>query len=135
MRRDTLHKVGLWLVATVWMGAVLLYSLKPHVPGPDFFPHQDKVEHLTAYTVMACLIGVSLMKTSSKLSRPALFVIVVCWCGLYGLVIEIIQSHMERDFSMLDELANISGAIIGICILRSGLIGKISTKLFQSKDA
>ena len=134
MRSDTLLKVGLWLVATAWMGAVLLYSLEPHGSGPNLFPHQDKAEHFTAYTIMAYLIGSSLIKTSSKLSRSALLIIVVCWCGLYGLVIEIIQANMDRDFSMLDETANVAGSVVGILILRSGLIGKISARLFPNRS-
>jgi VanZ family protein len=121
------------MVAIAWMGAVIFFSLQPPSHGPDLFQHQDKVEHLIAYAVMAYLIGTSLLKTSSKFSRPVLFVTVVCWCGLYGLVLEIIQSHIRRDFSLLDELANIAGAVIGICVLRSGLIGKISARLFHSR--
>lgn len=133
MRRDILLKVGSWLVAIAWMGAVFFLSLQPHVPGPDLFPHQDKAEHFIAYAVLAYLTGASLLKTSSKLSPPALFVTVVCWCGLYGLVLEIIQSHIGRDFSLLDELANVAGAIAGILVLRSGFIEKISASLFGNR--
>lgn len=122
MRWNSFIKVGLWLAATAWMGAVIFFSLQPPSSGPDLFPYQDKVQHFIAYAVMAYLSGASLLKTFSNFSRPALFAAVVCWCGLYGLVLELIQSRIGRDFSLLDELANVAGAVAGVLVLRSGLI-------------
>ena len=73
----------------------------------------DKLAHISIYFVLALSIGWGLRKGRSFSMRK--MVLTIGFCGLYGLLMELIQLGFlsERSFEIHDIIANIIGSIIG----------------------
>lgn len=109
--------------------AIILLSLLPssQVPQTDWIPFGDKGAHMLAYTCLgicffSAFSGASFsmhkgerdILDSNWSSLPTLFTIVV---GLpIGIIIEFIQSHVGRDFELLDIVADGLGLLVGCAI-------------------
>jgi len=103
----------LWLVlALLWAGIVLFYSLQPSVELPGIFRLvQDLVLHFGAYS------GVSFLLMGYSRSNAGPLKVSVLSFG-YGLAVEILQPLVAegRVFSWLDVLANSLGIACGIVL-------------------
>ena len=103
----------LWLVlALVWAGIVLFYSLQPSVELPGIFRLvKDLVLHFGAYS------GVSFLLMGYSRSTAGPIKVSVLSFG-YGLAVEILQPLVAegRMFSWLDVLANSVGIGCGIVL-------------------
>jgi VanZ family protein len=110
---DLLRLRQLWLVlALLWAGIVLFYSLQPSVELPGIFRLvQDVVLHFGAYA------GVSFLLMGYSRSNAGPLKVSVLSFG-YGLAVEILQPLVAegRVFSWLDVLANSFGIAIGIVL-------------------
>ncbi len=87
-------------------GLIVWGALQPHNPIPDFFPRQDKVEHLLAFGLFAATLAYALPR------RFALAAVAVT--ALLAVAIEFGQKAWvpTRAFSYSDAVAGIIGAIV-----------------------
>ena len=109
-----LRRRRLWIaVSLVLLAAVLFASLQPNF-GPQAPTGFDKVEHLTAYVLLALWF-------TGLVARRRYWVVA---CGLLalGVVVEALQGliNLGRSAEAFDMLANALGVAVGITIaLRS----------------
>lgn len=100
--------------AIVWLAILIKLSLMAgnKLPSVPVFAHMDKVVHALMYFVLAFLLSRPVTRTGIR--RPYLWI--VLFCLVTGMLIEILQKYfaLNRSGSFLDELANITGAILGI---------------------
>ena len=79
------------------------------------FSHQDKLFHAVAYGVLAVL-AINSLKYFKRPSNLALRVAFI-YCVVYGLSDEWHQSFvMGRDASLLDWVADCSGAVLALAL-------------------
>ncbi len=82
-----------------------------------WFPHQDKVQHFSAYFILA-LIAWRNTFCWSNLSRLRRAILVILFCSLYGISDEWHQSFVVgRSSDVLDWLADASGAALAFFLL------------------
>lgn len=92
----------------VWLFFVFVLSVYP-IEGKGAIPHADKALHFAMYAVTCALLYV-VLKGNGKFKSP-LFVAVLLSAS-YGLLMEVIQGFTAtRSFSLLDESANVLGAL------------------------
>lgn len=76
----------------------------------------DKVFHFGAHTVLVLLLFCSLYKL--KFSNALIFAAITS--VIYGIIIEVLQGELttNRQFDVFDIIANCSGMLIAVVILR-----------------
>ena len=102
------------------MWAAFIFSIcmmsHKHVPRVTI-PQFDKIVHVGIYTVLAILLYYGWGRQSKYvfLQENIVFKIFVL-CAVYGFLIEIIQGlfTVDRSFELLDELADVVGAALGL---------------------
>ena len=104
------------LPAAVWGGVLLALSVTSNL-GPiedvDIIAHQDKVLHFLEYFILAALAAFGLVR-GTKRPREWQMRTAILFPAAYGVVLELLQLLVpERDFSTLDMLANVLGAVAG----------------------
>lgn len=85
------------------------------------FPNRDKLAHFTFYFVAAVFGGLFLREyTSGTLSIGKSMRIILLFCVVYGIIIEIMQHTFtsDREGDVLDALANSLGALTGVLLLK-----------------
>jgi VanZ family protein len=107
-----------------WMMFVTFFSLFSF-SGVDTsrfnIPHIDKAVHFTFYMVMVVLGFMAFVKNKKhKNNSHKLLRYIVLFSILYGIIIEVIQDvfTVNRHGDLLDVLANFTGAIIGMLLIR-----------------
>jgi VanZ family protein len=107
-----------WFMALLvgWCVVIYVLSAQSTLPGMDGFTGQDKLVHMTAYTIMAWLFWRAFLPLAqARMAQPAMFVAVsaVVFCMLYGLSDEWHQSFVPgRMPDVLDWLADTLGALL-----------------------
>ena len=108
-----------------WMMFVTFFSLfsLSKVDTSRFdIPHLDKAVHFTFYFVMVILAFMAKTKGERQGSRHTLKLLwyIVLFAILYGIVIEVVQhvATVDRHGDPLDAIANSTGAIAGMLVLR-----------------
>jgi VanZ family protein len=101
-------KPVLWLVILVKLSLMAGNKL-PSVP---LLPHMDKLVHAVMYFILAFLLTRPVIRTG--ISKPYFWIILFCLVA--GMLIEILQQYyaLYRSGSILDEIANVAGAVLGI---------------------
>jgi len=98
--------------------AIWLLSAQSTLPLPDLgLTFTDKIAHLIAYAVLAAAVALWIPRRmwTASVCRAALLVVLVT--ALYGLLDEFHQSFVPgRDTSLLDWLADLAGAFIGVSL-------------------
>jgi len=76
-------------------------------------PHLDKLSHFAAYVLLVLLWSMALVQKTTKIKAAR-----IAFYGsiLLGVILEILQWQLNvgRHFEILDIIANIIGAIIGL---------------------
>jgi VanZ family protein len=110
--RAFLHAARLADAVLFWpvLAYVLWGQLQPDVPN---FLHEinDKLLHFTAYFVLGAMASGAVRKPG-RVKWAILGLIVV------GAAIELIQAYVGRETSLLDGIANGSGAVAGALLVR-----------------
>ena len=113
--KNILNRIPFGLKLTtsfIYIGIIVALSLLPvkDLPKIPLFPGADKLIHTTMYFILAVLLLWAFH--NKKITRWKLYSFVIAW----GLLMEITQvlMHLGRSFSLLDILANICGAFLGI---------------------
>lgn len=93
-----------------------------HLPM-GLFPYQDKVFHVSAYTVLSVLWLVTLWLYRPKSKRSRLVLIIFIGLFIYGIVIEVLQSALTttRLFELKDLLANVTGIVLGTLLYTTAI--------------
>ena len=98
----------------VWLAVILVLSLIPgnKLPGIPVFPHFDKLVHAAMYFGLAVL----LVKPMGQYRLKWSYLWIILICLVIGSLLEYFQATLaiRRSGSWEDELANVSGAILGI---------------------
>ena len=117
-----------------WMMFVTFFSLFSFsdVDTSRFnIPHIDKAVHFTFYFLMVVLAYLAKTKGELKKNgRLKLLWYIVLFAIVYGIIIEVIQhvATNDRHGDPLDALANSTGAIVGMLVLRFLFFRKPSLK-------
>ncbi len=108
-----------------------LFSLSDIDTSRFDIPHLDKVVHFTFYFVMVLLAFLAKIKGEFQTNgRFKLLWHIVLLAIVYGIIIEAIQ-HIatdDRHGDPLDALANSTGAIVGMLVIRFLFFRKPSLK-------
>ncbi|OBR42315.1 VanZ family protein [Maribacter hydrothermalis] len=84
-------------------------------------PHLDKAVHFTFYMVMVILGFMALVRNKEHIDSSLKWLkYIVLFSIMYGIIIEVIQgvATVNRHGDFLDALANFTGAIIGMLLIR-----------------
>ena len=97
----------------VLLAVIIFLSLYPSskLPKVPLFPHVDKVIHICMYFVLTLFLVRPFQTTGARF--PYFYSVLTC--AIVGGMLEICQAVFttSRSGSWLDEVANISGAILG----------------------
>jgi VanZ family protein len=97
-----------WVPALVWAGLIFWLSSRSQLPSPRL-PHIDKVEHATAYAVLAWLAARGLRSAAADPGWA------VALASLYGVSDEIHQAFVPgRSPDVLDWAADTAGALLAL---------------------
>ena len=114
----------------LWLIIILTMSLIPgnKLPGLPLFPHLDTVVHAPMYFGLAVLLIRPL--TTNKIPRYYLLTMLICI--VVGTILELSQEYfaVKRLGSWLDELANISGTLLGISFYHYAIRGYRWERMF-----
>lgn len=109
-------------LSLLWAIIILILCLMPgkDLPGIDIFQF-DKIAHLGVYIILSLLMHYGWRKQSSFswFHKQTVLKILVLTAS-YGFMVEVLQGALtvDRQFDLLDAIANATGAVIG------SLIGK-----------
>jgi VanZ family protein len=114
-----------WLALAAFCALIFYLSAQPYLPMASLFKFQDKLDHFTAYGVMAALAWRAFRHLSGSLSKRWLYAFSVVFCSLYGISDEWHQSFVPgREPSAADWLADTSGAILSLWLMLKHAIGR-----------
>ena len=95
------------ILIVIWLFVVLFLSVIP-TRGPETGYPLDKLIHFVLYGITAIIFYRVLRLRTSLIKSTVLSIILA---SFFGLAMELLQSVLPwREFSLLDELANIGGA-------------------------
>lgn len=101
-----------WVAVAAWMTVTVILSTFPVEDlGPNV-SNADKIGHAAAYAVLAFLYAVAWHRHGS--SHAAVAERSFALALLFGALMEFVQSHVGRDPSMADWIADGIGALAGI---------------------
>jgi VanZ family protein len=101
-----------WLAVAAWMTVTVILSTFPVEDLQPNVPEADKIGHAAVYAVLGLLCAVAWHRHGS--SQPAVAERSMALALLYGALMEFLQSHVGRDPSMADWVADGVGALFGI---------------------
>lgn len=97
------------VLTILWLLIILFFSVIP-VQGLQTGHPIDKIAHFVVYGITA-IIFFRILRTRMSLMKTTAYS--VSFASLYGLAIEMIQHVLPwRGFSLSDEAANFSGALV-----------------------
>jgi VanZ family protein len=97
------------VLTIIWLLIVLFLSVIP-VKGLQTEHPVDKITHFVIYGITA-IIFFRILRTKMLLVKTT--IVSIIFASLYGLAMELIQHVLPwRQFSLLDEASNFSGALV-----------------------
>jgi VanZ family protein len=95
----------------LFIGAFLGVTVLSVVPAPQMSGlESDKLSHFIAYSVLTLLLVLSL---SGSRGLPRGFWVALVLVLLYGVLIEVLQHYIGRQFDLNDMVANAVGVALG----------------------
>jgi len=115
------HKAVTWGPVSLWALVVLFLSTIPCVGLPEVsIDHFDKIVHFFEYFVLSMLLVKALFDHRDDLPGKKVFLFTLIIAGMYGIVMELLQSFIPgRTPSLADVAANVLGVLAGL------LLGKV----------
>jgi VanZ family protein len=101
-----------WLAVGVWMTVTVILSTFPVEDLQPDVANADKIGHAAVYAVLGFLCAVAWHRHGS--SHPAVVERAMALVLLFGALMEFLQSHVGRDPSMGDWVADGVGGLFGI---------------------
>lgn len=97
------------VLTIIWLLIILFFSVIP-VQGLQTEHPADKIAHFVFYGITA-IIFFRILRTKMSLVKTT--AVSIIFASLYGLAMELIQHVLPwRQFSLLDEASNFSGALV-----------------------
>jgi len=97
--------------------AIWLLSSRSSVPLPENIFGFDKLAHCVAYTVLAFSLSLLVSRNRFRAAFWCNVLVIFLATILYGALDEFHQSFVPgRDMSVLDWMADVTGAGLGICL-------------------
>ncbi len=122
-------------VAIVWTIFIFILMAIPGKMLPSeettFIPNLDKLVHLTLFGGFVFLWAYYLWAKAGKVSIPHTLIIALAMISsLYGIASEYMQKYIipNRDYSVFDIIADISGAVLGGILVEVVMARRISGK-------
>jgi VanZ family protein len=94
-----------WLVITIGLSVVTIFFSFFSVTPPSTIQNTDKYLHTATYLFLSF---------SSALRKPTNYILIFIYFVFFGIVIELIQPYFNRNFELLDILANSLGVFLAI---------------------
>ena len=94
-----------WLVITITSSVVIIFFSFFSVTPPSTIQNTDKYLHTAAYLFLSF---------SSALRKSTNYILIFIYFAFFGIVIESIQPYFNRNFELLDILANSLGIFVAI---------------------
>lgn len=95
-------------ISILWLLIVLILSVIP-AHGPKTNLPIDKIVHFILYGITTIVL-LRVLRLKTTLTKSVILSILIA--SLYGFAMEIVQAALPwREFSIADEIANISGAV------------------------
>ena len=94
-----------WLVITIALSVVIIFFSFFSVTTPSAMHNTDKYLHTAAYLFLSF---------SSALRKSTNYILIFIYFAFFGIVIESIQPYFNRNFELLDILANSLGIFLAI---------------------
>lgn len=118
MRSAILHPLGLSVVITGVLAAIIGFGTLYPMPSSPMLGGNDKLQHFAAFAALAFPISLARPKTAPYMVAAAL---------LYGGIIEVAQPFVGRDRSLADLMADVTGAALGAgaAVLLNRLLGGV----------
>ena len=114
-----------WLPLIAYCLAIYIQSDLPSPEQIPSFEFSDKILHFLAYAVMGVLFYRAYQTLRIKDNLQMLILLSVFSASLYGISDEIHQHFVPfRDGDFLDVIANILGAISGVCLYHLWAVSK-----------
>jgi VanZ family protein len=113
-----------WLPLIAYCVFIYIQSSYPSPESLPSFEFSDKLLHFAAYAVMGVLFYRAYQTLSFKNNIQLLILLSMISASLYGISDEIHQSFVPyRDGSLMDVIADVLGAICGVCIYHWWMMG------------
>ena len=96
------------LILAVVVVMITVLSLRPD--GPQTAGEMDKLAHAGAYLAVALLLVLSIRPRPFTAGR---LILIIAAAAGYGLLIELVQREVGREFELADMIANAIGATVG----------------------
>jgi VanZ family protein len=107
-------KILLKIPAILVAAGIWFLSSQSILPKPGGLLGFDKFQHLLAYFVLACTVGLWPPRQKWQRSGVAMLLLVAAVSSVYGIIDEIHQSFVPgRDCNVRDWLVDTLGAILG----------------------
>jgi len=106
-----LRRVATAAAVVVFVG-ILVLSVVGN-PPPVGLRNADKYEHFLAYFVLGFALTLAVRSGTPARRARLLGLIALAGCVLYGCALEILQSVVGRECSILDALADTTGSLLG----------------------
>ena len=118
MRSAILHPLGLSVVTTGVIAAIIGFGTLYPMPASPMLGGNDKLQHFAAFAALAFPISLARTKTAPYMVAAAL---------LYGGIIEVVQPFVGRNRSLADLWADVTGAALGAgaAVLLNWLLGGV----------
>ena len=94
---------------------VLTHWPVEEMPDTPFIPHIDKVVHFSLYAVLGFLLSQRVISDGNFKKRLGIVLVVL---AAYGAFDEISQPYMGRTMELIDWIADVCGAMMGIVMHR-----------------
>ncbi|WP_282179137.1 VanZ family protein [Maribacter stanieri] len=120
MVKNTVYKV-LFISWMMFVTFFSLFSFSDVGASSINIPHVDKAVHFTFYFGVVVLGYMAISKKrGGGAGESKLLWYIVLFAVLYGIIIEVLQhvATLDRHGDPLDALANSTGAIVGMLVLR-----------------
>ena len=105
--------VKYWLPVIIYSGTIFTLSSFSHIPGPELFPHSDKLIHFIEYAVLSFLIARAFKHSNKQTFKENAIYLAIILASLYGFTDEIHQAYVPgRECSFYDWISDLSGSFI-----------------------
>ena len=98
-----------WLPPALWAALILVLTSIPTPSGPGGIPHLDKITHVLMYAGQGWLVTRAL-----RTRRFAALAVALVGIALFALLDEWHQQFVSRDPEVMDWIADMIGASLGI---------------------
>jgi VanZ family protein len=123
MHKGKLYKILLRLPAILVIAGIWFLSSQSILPTPKGILGFDKFQHLLAYFVLTCSVGLWFPREKWQGPGVVCLLLVLAVSSVYGIIDEVHQYFTPgRDCNVWDWLADTIGALLGVGVMKIGAL-------------